>query len=397
MAGLARSHAGQVSAARRSLVKALARSLSEQDRTLAERTLQGAGASAPPATGSWTGWLSAYVGGGFDSNVLQGGRPQDEGGDLAGASSTASPFASLLISLGGGPSSRDGRLASELGYSFTQLAYTNPKVDDFSYQEHALDWYNLLRATHWLRFSAIARGEYSFVGLARTYRPFLLAGGAEAAVAIGRPGSAQLRASGSYAHKRSRDPDYAYLSGDRWQGQLEQQLVLGGFTAAVSASIRWEAIGHYEGALGTLPSSAGVCPGCPAVFVTPYAHQTRALALGLSSPAGYPFRLWARGRIEDRPYLHDAFVEGRDRSGRLKHWDVVRRHDRRYGGGVDASVKLGRHAEMVLRYDVMINRSNLDGAGARSCLEATTYCHPMAYDNWNYVRHVASLEVGVDW
>jgi hypothetical protein len=74
------------------------------------------------------------------------------------------------------------------------------------------------------------------------------------------------------------------------------------------------------------------------------------------------------------------------------------RKDLRVSGGLVAGARLGRFA-LSLRYDLILNRSNVDRrlAETSECAAPDFTCHRYDHANESFDKHVLGLELALDW
>lgn len=180
--------------------------------------------------------------------------------------------------------------------------------------------------------------------------------------------------------------------------QLTQEFRIRGWTLSLSGRRRYEQVGSRvedpftfvdAACTSTDPNGDLVFDECDFRTVTPFAYVGSSAAARIQSP----FASWVRGaialRLEDRQYAQasvvglDPRVEGESRT--------FSRRDQRLTGSAD--MRLGRDTGVSLRYDVVLNRSNIDEKSASTCAP----CHPLDFDNRNFIKHAVSLELDTSW
>jgi hypothetical protein len=159
---------------------------------------------------------------------------------------------------------------------------------------------------------------------------------------------------------------------------------------------RREDVGVREETNRPDPTYMGPCADCDVDSIVPYSYRSNSIGLRASSPFGRRVRLGLSGRAEDRPYALPSYLEGRRPGEAPRAWDFRRRHDRRYTAGGDFSVRITDAISVVLRYSAALSQSNVRG-GWRDRCEDFAVCHPLDFDDRNYVKHLASLELEASW
>src|SRR5262249_6853423 len=128
------------------------------------------------------------------------------------------------------------------------------------------------------------------------------------------------------------------------------------------------------------PGVAGPLSQCriePCQYVIPFSYHSQAALGHLDLELPGDLLLTVSASVEDRPYSQASTIE----SATLRPIHAKVRHDRRYGAGAALALGAGVHP-LTLRYDLLVNRSNVDDT--RSTLD---------YDNKNFTKHLVSLEV----
>jgi tetratricopeptide (TPR) repeat protein len=320
--------------------------------------------------------LDLAAGTGYDTNAAQGDLiAQTEFLGALGGSAFAE--ASLDV---GWHFALGRRAFGELAYGFDQLGYSDAALDPFNLQQHSLTATVEAQLGHWARATMMVGGNYLFAGLEQfgafqrtlILRPSLSFDEGERAMT-----TLSLERDG----KDILDPAYTYLEGTRTELTLRQDVGRRRARADLAYRYRIEDLPNPEVRLGAMvPGRFGQlvpCDGCQ--YVIPYSYHSHS-ALGhveLDLPGDLLLSL--NGSVEDRPYSHESLIEPTLLSSG-GHPKV--RHDWRYGAG--AALALGASRQLTLRYDLLVNRSNIDNTRV-----------PLDYDNKNYTKHVISLEASL--
>ena len=396
MSALAEYEQGNYVRARRELRRALARSLSAEDRALAETYLDLVEVISREED-PWPVRLGASLGGGFDSNVAQAPLRNDtlERSELLPGAARGGGFASAALALGAGR--RFGKRAvSELEYSFFQIAYVDPALDRDSFQVHGLDWSTEVEPLPWLRLTLPLRGDLALTGLRTRLRPIQWSAGAQPEVALRQHRLTKLRLSVGYTRRESLDPALEHLSGERREVALTQDVEFGGWLVSARGRYRQEALGTTRGSLGTM-SPQSPCPECDAWYVTPHSYQGMGASLRISAPWSWRVRPVLTAQADDRQYSAAGHVEAADPAGNRRQWDWMQRRDLRLGASAALAIRLSPRWQLTGRYEHLRNQSNLDGRRASACLDSPLPCHPLASSDRRFLKHTVALELEADW
>jgi hypothetical protein len=124
------------------------------------------------------------------------------------------------------------------------------------------------------------------------------------------------------------------------------------------------------------------------VYVIPYDYTSHAVFLRASVALPRLIRLVLSLSFERRNYGRDSYIQTVNPMMDLPPGELHprRRLDHRFGGSLALAVARGASYDLTARYDLIINRSNIDNSV--SILD---------YDNKNFAKHVVSLEVARDW
>ncbi|MBN8233416.1 tetratricopeptide repeat protein [Corallococcus macrosporus] len=392
MAGASAWRLGSRTAAREDLTAALALTLSPLDRKTAHQYLDllsyGLRSSGPGV------WASASVGPGFDSNVLQVGVAAR---DVSGANAdvvTSSAFAEASVGVIARLRLSD-RLFAALSYGGSQRAYSESSVRDYSLQLHrataAVEW----EAARRVRVGLLAGGDIFFTGLA-DFRGLQASVNANAWLAWDETEHTTTRLDLGAAGKDGLGEEFAYLTGPRLDATLSQEWRLG--IANVTAWYRYR-----QDRIGTLEQS--FTSEDPTL-----ASQTYVIPFGFASHA-----VGASGRWRPLPWLTatlDADVEWRryleehslrvvTAGGDTETWNARRRHDTRFVLSPTVSTRLSTRLRLTARYELLVNRSNIDTRladdDAAACEGSAHLCHAYDATNGNYEKHGVMLQLEAVW
>jgi tetratricopeptide (TPR) repeat protein len=345
--------------------------------------------------------LVTQAGSGFDSNVLQSGvaRGREVIGPLS--ENVASPL--LLASLAASLRGRLGEsLVGEVTYGFDQLAYLAPRAQDYSVQQHglsgALEW---SAGERW-RLGVTGGGQAAFTGLGG-FRLLQWAGGAGAFAALDETERTSTRLELDWTGKLAGRQEFSYLSGNRLDATLGQTVRWQWLTLEASYRLRDEAI-------GTMTETAALAPpvppmacmaGCTSEQIIPVGYLGNTLTLSGRAAVASWLVLRLSGGVERRDFLDDNYLAVRLADGGRLSFDRRRRLDWRGLGSLSASVRPSRASEIVVRYDLIVNRSNIanhsvDRIGV-ACGPPDFVCHQFDFDDKNYTKHAVSLEFAYGW
>jgi tetratricopeptide (TPR) repeat protein len=374
MAGAAALKMGERANARAELEQALQLSLDDEEAQAAREYLD----ALSPGLASRGRGFEALVraGGGFDSGAGQSGALDPQ--SLAPIAGVASATGAAAFGLSYRARLKAGVFA-EAAYGLDQLAYLSPNAADYSLQNHVL-----LGSVEWelgrARLGASVGGQLVFTGLAafRGLRGTALAG---VWAMLDEEEWTSTRLDLAWAGSAALRSEFDYLSGNRADAALSQHLRIGA-SLAFDASYRF----RYDG-MGVLFSSAPVsgseaCPHfCTRETLTPFGYRSHAAALSGRAALGAGVRLELAGGIEWRSYLGRETLtlssqDHPDSTSRSVVFDRLR-EDSRLFASLGTGVRLSRALELLARYEITANRSNV---GADS-----------------FAKHVLALETGFSW
>jgi tetratricopeptide (TPR) repeat protein len=384
LAGLTAYVLGDDEAALRDLTAALALGLSADDRRTAERKLDTLG---PGLRARGAGIAAAAdLGAGYDSDVPQANVGRTE----TLAANGGSPFATASLALYD-RFLHQGRAATEVAYLFDEIAYTDLRFDDFSLQQHTLSAEEEVRVERRWRLGLKASGDLLFAGIEH-FRRFLDQVALRPSVAFDETRLTGTRLDVAETWKWALDPTAPQFGGRRTDVLLAQELRALRARGSLALRFRDEAIGTEVVPLTDLPDvEAGVsctAPSCQGTYYVPYNYRSGAVLAGVTVAATARLRLDLAANFERRIYANASFLEIQRASGVMRQRDERIRRDNQLEASVAASARLGAHASARLRYDVTLNRSNIDDTRAG---------HALDYANKNYLKHIVSLELDTDW
>lgn len=382
-------HKGDRPAARRGFEEALSLGLPAEDREVATDFVD---ALTPGLRSRGRGLeLRAVAGSGYDSLVAQSGVARTEANNSKYAERGAG-FGSATIDLalrfpiGGGG-------FGEVAFGFDQLAYLTDKFDDFSLQEHELSTTFEGRIAQRLRASLRLAGQVLFTGLGK-FAAFERSATVAPELALDESDAAATRIAGAYSGKQTFKAADSFYDGTRTDLTLGQDLRVGRGLFSLGLRRRLENIGTQIDSEPP-PGIAQRCPRC--TYVIPFAYKSNAADLQWQSRVGQKFRLGAYAGVEARKYDADSYLQIPPVLGREPEWDHRRRKDTRLSGGLAAGVLFGSSFEATLRWDLIVNRSNIDNTKNETCAPPGNVCHQLDYDNKNYKKNLVTIELSADW
>ncbi|HEX8825082.1 MAG TPA: hypothetical protein VF794_34510 [Archangium sp.] len=389
MAGASAWRLGEREAAREDVTSALALRLEPRDRRTARDYLDRlsfglrANGRGLQASGS--------AGVGFDSNVLQVGVAAR---DVSGSSSTETASAFAEVGLGLVARFRlSDTLFADLSYGGTQRAYALTDVHDYSLQLHrataALEWDVARR----VRLGVSSWGDLFFTGLS-DFRGLQASVSGSAWLALDESDWTSTRLEVSLAHKEGLLSEFSYLTGQRLDATLSQELRLR--TLGLTAWYRYR-----EDRIGTLEQAVtGGTTGMSQTYVIPFAWAGHAVGASARLVLSERFDASLNAEVERRGYLGDSYLRVQAADGSEGEWGRRRREDVRFVLGPAVSARLSSQLQLSARYELLVNTSNVDTRLADpsgACVAPDYRCHRYDYTNGNYQKHLVMLELGATW
>ncbi len=346
------------------------------------------------------GWSALLrLEGGWDSDALQTSliTPDEFPGTTAGATPSALTSTDLRFSTR--LRLRDD-LRGEVAYAFGQVAYLAPAAADRSVQQHGLVAALELSLHEGLRLGTFLEGQLAFTGLSG-FRALQGAVGAHAWAALDETRRTTTRLDLGYARKTGLQREFDYLGGDRVEAAISQEVRLDPVTLGAGYRFLLEQIGtSRQAAAVALP--AGVCPqGCAQQFVEPFGYAGNTAWVSARAALTTWLELDLAAGLELRDYLSDNSLSLTQPGGATSEIDRRRRHDLRWFGGAGVTLRLSRRLALLLRHELVVNRSNLE-AGSRdgqggSCETPSFLCHELDGDNRSYDKQVFTLGTAFTW
>lgn len=389
MAGASAYRAGDRDQAREDISVALSLELEPKDRQVArdylDRLSYGLRASGQG--------LGASVGGsvGYDSNVLQVGvAPRD--GSVGTETTTGSTFMEVGLGLVARLRLSDTVFA-QLSYGGSQRGYLVESTRDYSLQLHrtgaAVEW----EATRRFRLGASAGGDVFFTGLS-AFRGLQAAGNASVWLALDESELTSTRLDASFSRKIGLSSEFSYLTGRRMDALLSQDVRLR--SLLVTAWYR-----YGEDRIGTLVQSASSEGAGPSLeYVIPFAWTGHATGASARWEVSEGWEASLSGGVEWRRYQGESYLQVQTLDGSVEELGRRRRQDVRFLLGPAVTAQLMKHLQLSVRYDLLVNQSNVDTRltdSTNPCVAPDTSCHRFDYTNGNYQKHQPMLELSGTW
>ena len=289
-------------------------------------------------------------------------------------------------------------LAAQLAYGFGQLAYTAPAAADRSLQQHGLSAWIEVTPRDDLRLGAGLEGQLAFTGLSG-FRGLQASGVGRGWAALDEGRRATTRVDLAWSAKAGLKPEFDYLSGDRFDAALSQELRLRGVVLGGGVRVFVDRLGARSTVVTTPLPIAGCFAGCTERQVEPFGHW------GAAPWVAARFAPWERlevsltGGVEWRWYRDDAYVAVTGPDGVTTALDRLRRREVRWFTGEAISLRLTPRFSVSARHDLLLVRPATEGATVRpfgSCGPSSEGCAP-ADVSTGYDKHVFTAGVSLAW
>ena len=330
--------------------------------------------------------ISAAVALGFDSNVAQSGvGPTD-----TIANTGSSMFAEVALDVAWRfPVTTRG--FAELAYNFDQTAITKADLDNFSLQQHTAEVTGELRVAPWLRLSLLTGGDLLFSGLTH-FSPFQTGLSLRPMIGIDEVDRVATRIEIERSWKHALDDNFRHLGGVRTDLIVAQDVGIRRARFSLGYRRRYEDLPTAERLSLTALPHLTMIPACmqdtDCVYFIPYDYTSLAVFFRTSVALPKLTRLLLSLSFERRNYGRDSYIQTLIPMMELPRGDQHprRRLDHRFGASLALALARGISYDLTARYDLIINRSNIDNSVMR-----------LDYDNKNFAKHVVSLELASDW
>ena len=306
----------------------------------------------PARNGGWQATLRLAAG--YDTDAPQtgvAGSSEQLRGASAGTGSNLST-ADLTVAYRFRPSDR---MLIDVAYGFDQLAYLSAPQAALSQQTHGLGAAFELATLPGLRLGATVNAQLALSGLA-SLRAMEQSAATGLWAAFDEGERSTTRLDLGWATKGGR-PGYGYLTGNRVDAGVSQELRIGPATAGLFYRFRADQIGDLE---QVVPSAHQPCGGCTLRLVSPLGYASNAVWLSTRATVANRLGLDFSGGYESRNYLGDDRLQLVQRDGRTLDGISHHRQDDRWFASAAASLKLKPGLAATLRYDLVLNGSNAD-------------------------------------
>jgi hypothetical protein len=282
---------------------------------------------------------------------------------------------------------------AELSYGGSQRAYTLSSVEDYSLQQHrAVASLELSPARGW-RLGASSSGDLFFTGLS-SFRGLQGSVSGSGWLALDESEVTSTRLDVSLARKAGLVSEFSHLTGYRVDTTLSQEVRLRDMAATGWYRYRQDRIGTL------VQEWSGVVPDVSQEYVIPYAWAGHAAGASARWAPGGPLEVNLDAGVEWRRYLGESYLRWTAQDGTEQEWNRRQREDVRFILSPSVSTRLGKRFQVSARYDLVVNRSNMDTRltdGTGACAPPDFSCHAYDYTNGNYEKHLLTLELGVLW
>jgi hypothetical protein len=267
----------------------------------------------------------------------------------------------------------------QLGYTLDQLAYPRQDFDPFALQVHNLTARAELTPVAGLRLGLSGGFEVQFAGL-QAFSPFQRVATVEPTVAFDEGDALTTLCKLRWQDKEPFHDGDAYYRGQRLDLRLGERLTLRPARVELDLRHRREDIGTRTEDLGALSITLrrrGITRTFEGTYLVPYAYSSNQalLVASVDLPAG--FALSADGGFERLRYRGDSVWYATGPLGRSRELGRKRRADDRLTASAALTVAPVQWLELGLRYEVIVNRSNVS----------------FAFDDKSFTKQVLGLEI----
>jgi len=342
MAAASAFRLGARSAAREEFDRVLTLHLDEVDAQTARAYLDLLGGNR-----RWEG--TARLAAGFDSNPQQTGLLQPN--DFPSAVNTSgSALTTAEVSLSWRTPPRDDELKLEFDYGLSQIAYVEQAASDRSLQQHLSSLSLQAPLTKDLRGGLLLGGEMDFTGLGGFHG---MQGAARFGgwLALEESVLTSTRIDLAVSRKRGIGSDFSYLTGNRADAAITQDMQVGAFTLDTGYAFRVEDIGSAPTCL-----QAGFCANPN--FET-FGYTSNTFWFSARSQPMRPLTLEFVSGVELRSYMNPD----QDFAGNTRIVSA-QRNDQLFFGSATATMRVSTMLALSLRYDLVNNASNSPSTAA---------------------------------
>jgi tetratricopeptide (TPR) repeat protein len=322
-------------------------------------------------------YLELRTAGGLDTNVPQSGviiTATRTSGDA-----TVAPFleSNLDFFWRVAGTARNGFVAE---YRFGQLAYLSDELDLYSLQEHDLTLSGAWTPTARLTLE-LGGDAYALFSGVETFGPFQAGVSIGPRITVREPYGFETRLRWAHIFKRSLDPVYDYLGGNRDEAGIAEmwrdpkdRITVGYLFAREDIGVQKVLLNQIDFPIAPIGSFD---PN--SVYFIPYSYFGHEASLSGARDLPRDFFGTATLRYERREYDESAHIAAPN--GTPSYYRP--RRDDRYGVDVSMRHPIAYGFDVDLAYTLVVNRSTIDNT------HATT---PLDYDDKNYVKQVIQLD-----
>ena len=324
-------------------------------------------------------FLELRSAGGLDTNVPQSGVFVST--SHIANESTIAPFLEGDLDFFWRPAGT-ARNGFSVEYRFGQLAYLSEDLDLYSLQEHDLTLSGAWTPTSRLTLELGGDGYVLFSGVEH-FSPFQAGASVGPRITVRGKHGFETRLRAQHIFKRSLDPTYDYLGGDRdeagaselWR-DAKDRLSLGYLFAREDIGVQKVQLGLLD-----LPRAAVGSFDPNDVYFIPYSYYSHEVALAGARDLSRDFNGSATLRYEHRDYDQSAHIAAPNGTpSYYRH-----RRDDRFGIDVAVHHPVALGFDLELAYTFVVNHSTIDNT------RATT---PLDYDDKSYTKHVVTVALG---
>jgi tetratricopeptide (TPR) repeat protein len=344
MAAASAFRLGARDAAREELDRALMLHLDEADVQTARAYLNLLGDAR-----RWEG--TARLAAGFDSNPQQTGLLQPN--EFPGQTTTGgSALTTAEVSLSWRTPPRDDEVKLEFDYGLSQIAYVEQAAADRSLQQHLASLSLQSPLTKELRGGLLLGGEMDFTGLGG-FRGLQGAARFGGWLSLEETLLTSTRVDLAVSRKEGMGSEFNYLTGNRVDAAVTQDMLIGAFTLDVGYAFRLEDIGS---APTCLQSGPGACTNPP---VEAFGYTSHTLWFAMRTQPVQPLTLEFVSGLDLRAYADAAQTF----AGSTRTFSP-QRDDQFFFGSATASFRVSSKLALSLRYDLVNNASNSPSSSA---------------------------------
>ena len=250
-------------------------------------------------------------------------------------------------------------------------------------------------AARQVRVGLLAGGDVFFTGL-EDFRGLQASVNANAWLAWDETEHTTTRLDLGGASKDGLGEEFAYLTGPRLDATLSQEWRLGPANVTAWYRYRQDRIGTLEQSFTSEDETL-----ISQTYVIPFGFTGHAVgASGRWQPLPW-LTAGLDADVEWRRYMEDNALRVVTANGDTETWDVRRRHDTRFMLIPTVSARLSGHLRLIARYELLVNRSNIDtrltDEDVAACEGSAHLCHAYDATNGNYEKHGVMLQLEATW